>query len=289
MLGAGTMGAPIARNLARAGFDVRVWNRSPAKAEAVAADGATHAPTPAAAVTDADVVITMLADGPAVESVLTGADGALGALPPDAVWVQMSTVGAAWTDRLSGLADQHGVAFVDAPVSGSSVPAQRGELLILAAGAGSVRPRLEPIFDVLGRQTLWLDRVGDGSRLKLALNNWLAVLVEGMAETIALSQAIGLDPHLFVDTIADLPLGSAFAVMKANAMLDADFAPGFPLRLGAKDAALAAEAARDNGVQLPLTDALLRRWQQAIDLGHGEDDVAAAVTTSAPTPPADSS
>jgi 3-hydroxyisobutyrate dehydrogenase len=283
VLGTGTMGAPIARNLLHAGMEVQVWNRSPVKAEELAADGALVAPSPAAAVAEVDVLITMLTDGAAVEHVMTGPDGALSALGPDAVWIQMSTVGVEWTDRLATLAARHRVTFVDAPVSGSSQPAENGQLVILASGAGSARSRLEPVFKVLGRQTLWLERVGDGSRLKLALNNWLAVLVEGMAETLTLSNALGLDPHLFVATVAGGPLASAYAIDKATAMMEADFAPGFPLQHAAKDAALAADAARSHGVELPLTAALLGRWQRAIASGHGQDDLASAVTVSADT------
>jgi len=281
VLGTGTMGAPMARNLCRAGLAVRVWNRDPAKAEALAADGALHAPSPAAAADGVDVLITMLSDGVAVEQVMTGPDGALATLAPDAVWVQMSTVGVDWSDRLAGLAARHGVTFVDAPVSGSSQPAEEGQLLILASGAGPARARLEPIFDVLGRKTLWLERAGDGSRLKLALNNWLAVLVEGMAETITFSDALGLDPHLFVTTVAGLPLASPYATDKANAMLAARFTPGFPLAHAAKDAALAATAAHDHGLELPLTEALLARWGQAMAAGHGHDDVSSAITAMA--------
>ena len=137
---------------------------------------------------------------------------------------------------------------------------------------------------MLGRQTLWLDRVGDGSRLKLALNNWLSVLVEGMAETLTLASALGLDPHLFVTTIAGGPMASRSTPRtKAIAMLDADFIPGFPLQHAAKDAALAAEAAHRRGVQLPLTVALLDRWDQAIASGHGHDDVASTITATAAT------
>jgi 3-hydroxyisobutyrate dehydrogenase len=190
----------------------------------------------------------------------------------------MSTVGVDWSDRLAALAAGRAVAFVDAPVSGSSRPAQEGQLLILASGAGPARMRLEPIFGVLGRQTLWLPRVGDGSRLKLALNNWLAVLVEGMAETLTLSDALGLDPRLFLTTVAGGPLGSPYATDKANAMLDAQFAPGFPLEHAAKDAALAATAAHDQGLRLPLTEALLGSWKRAVASGHGHDDVASAIT-----------
>jgi 3-hydroxyisobutyrate dehydrogenase len=280
VLGTGTMGGPIARNLLRAGFAVRAWNRTPAKAEALVDDGASYAPQPAVAAEGVDVLITMLADGAAVEQVMAGQAGALPVLPAGAVWIQMSTIGIEWTERLATLAAQWGGTFVDAPVSGSSEPAERGELVILASGAGAVRSRVEPIFDVIGRQTLWLDRVGDGSRLKLVLNNWLAVLVEGTAETLALSATLRLDPHLFVDTLADGPLGSAYAVTKGHAMLDARFQPGFPLRHAAKDATLAWNAAQRGGLDLPLTAALLRRWQDAIALGHGGDDVASAVTAS---------
>jgi 3-hydroxyisobutyrate dehydrogenase len=278
VLGTGTMGAPMARNLLRAGYAVQVWNRTPAKAEALVANGAVHAPRPAAAAAGADVLITMLADGAAVEQAMTGPAGALPALSPGAVWIQMSTIGVEWTQKLAAQAALQGVTFVDAPVSGSSEPAETGRLVILASGAEPVRGRVEPIFDVLGRQTLWLEHIGDGSRLKLALNNWLAVLVEGMAETLTLTATLGLDPHLFVRAITDGPLASPYAVAKANAMLDAQFRPGFPLRHAAKDAMLARDAAQLHGLGLTLTAALLRRWQEAIAKGHGDDDVASAVT-----------
>ncbi|MDT5120488.1 MAG: 3-hydroxyisobutyrate dehydrogenase [Mycobacterium sp.] len=281
VLGTGTMGAPMARNLLHAGFGVRVWNRTMAKAAALAADGAHPASDPAEAATGADVLITMLTDGATVEGVMTGPDGALSMLRSNAMWIQMSTVGVEWTDQFADLADRHGVAFVDAPVSGSSEPAGRGELEILAAGALEVRPRVQPIFDVLGRRTVWLDHVGDGSRLKLALNNWLVVLVEAMSETLTFSQALGLEPHLFLETIAGGPLASAYAMTKGTAMLDEDFVPGFPLRHAVKDAELATSAARRHGAELALTDALLPRWREAVVEGHGDEDVAAAVTQSA--------
>jgi 3-hydroxyisobutyrate dehydrogenase len=282
VLGTGAMGAPMARNLLHAGFPVRVWNRTPAKAALVGID-ARRALTPGEAVAGADVLITMLADGAAVEQVMSGPKGALAMLPAGATWIQMSTVGAEWTDRLAGLVARHDVAFVDAPVSGSSGVAEKGELIILAAGATTVRRRVEPIFDVLGSQTLWLQNPGDGSRLKLALNNWLAVLVEGMVETLTLSEALGIDPHLLLDAIGDGPMASDYALTKGAAMLDRTFVPGFPLRHAAKDAELALSAAHRHGVELPLTSALLPRWYEAIAADHGGDDVASAVTAAATT------
>jgi 3-hydroxyisobutyrate dehydrogenase len=280
VLGTGTMGAPIARSLLHAGFPVRVWNRTVAKA-AVVGVGARRTSTPGEAAAGADVLITMLADGAAVEQVMTGPTGALSMLGAGTIWIQMSTVGTEWTDRLAGLAARHDVAFVDAPVSGSSAAAETGELIILASGATTARARVQPLFDVLGRQTLWLERTGDGSRLKLALNNWLAVLVEGMVETLTLSEALGLDPYLLLEAISDGPMASDYALAKGVAMVNAEFIPGFPLRHATKDAELALSAAHRHGVELPLTSALLPRWHQALAGDHGGDDVASAVTAAA--------
>jgi 3-hydroxyisobutyrate dehydrogenase len=280
VLGTGTMGAPIARNLLHAGYNVQVWNRTISKAAVVGVE-ARRASTPGDAAAGADVLITMLADGPAVEQVMTGPTGALSMLAAGAIWIQMSTIGAEWTDRFADLVARHDVAFVDAPVSGSSAAAAEGELIILASGATPVRPRLEPIFEVLGHQTLWLQRAGDGSRLKLALNNWLAVLVEGMVETLTLSEALGIDPHLLLEAIGDGPMASDYALAKGAAMLNGEFVPGFPLRHATKDAELALSAAHRHGVELPLTSALLPRWHEAIAGDHGDDDVASAVTAAA--------
>jgi 3-hydroxyisobutyrate dehydrogenase len=285
VLGTGTMGAPIARDLLRAGFDVRVWNRSPDRAAPLVADGAYLASHPAEAVTGADVVITMLTDGAAVDSVMSGQMGALRAVDRRAVWVQMSTVGAQWTAHLAELAGWYGVSFVDAPVSGSSQPAAEGQLLILAAGAEAERTRLEPIFGVLGRQTVWLDRVGDGSRLKLAINNWMCVLVEGMAETLALTEGLGLDPELLLHTIAGGPLAPIYAMAKADMMIGGNFVPGFPLRHAVKDAELASQAAQLHGLRLPLTNAVISKWREAISRGHADDDIASVVTAARHLPP----
>jgi 3-hydroxyisobutyrate dehydrogenase len=283
VLGTGTMGAPISRSLLRAGYELRVWNRTGARTAGLVADGARPAETPAHAASGTDVLITMLTDGAAVEQVMTGSTGALAMLASDAIWIQMSTVGVEWSDRLADLAAKHGVEFVDAPVSGSSGAAEAGELVILASGGEMVRPMVEPIFDVLGGHTLWLEHAGDGSRLKLALNNWLVVLVEGMVETLTLSEALGVDPHIFLEAVADGPMASAYALAKGSAMLDEQFVPGFPLRHATKDAELALAAAHRHGMELPLTSALLPRWLQAIAADHGDDDIASAICAAAIT------
>jgi 3-hydroxyisobutyrate dehydrogenase len=285
VLGTGSMGAPIARNLLAAGFAVSVWNRTAARAAPLSDDGAHLASSPAEAAKNADVVLTMLADGAAVEEAMSGSGGALEAMKPGAVWIQMATVGVAWTGRLSGLAGERGVELVDAPVSGSDGPAWEGKLIVLASGPDELRTRVQPIFDAIGRQTLWLGPTGQGTRMKLVLNNWLVTQVEAVAETVALSEALGLDPDGFPDAIDGAPLGSPYAVTKARAMISGDYTPGFALRLAFKDARLALDAAEELGLELPLTAALTPRWQEAIADGHANDDVSSVFAESAPPAP----
>lgn len=278
VLGTGAMGAPIARNLAGAGFPVRVWNRTPERAHALAGDGISPTTSPAEAVAPADVVLTMLADGDAVMEAMTGPDGAAAGLRPQSVWVQMSTVGLDWIERLGAVAVEHDLQFVDSPVSGSVGPASDGTLLVLASGPDASRARVERVLDTIGQRTLWLGPAGNGTRLKLAINNWLAILLEGVAETLAFSEGLGLDPRQFTDAIADGPLASPFAITKAEAMIEADFSPTFALRLAVKDVRLALDAAGDQGLELPLTAALLSRWDEAVADGHGDDDIASVFT-----------
>jgi 3-hydroxyisobutyrate dehydrogenase len=278
VLGTGMMGAPIARNLLAAGFPVTVWNRTRSRALPLIEAGAAFAESPLAAASGAKVVLTMLTDGPATAETFDGKDGAAGSLGPESIWIQMGTVGLEWTERLSERAAKHDVTFVDAPVSGSTGPAQQGQLVILASGPESARPRVQPVFDAIGRDTFWLGRAGNGSRMKLVLNNWLAASTEALAETVALSDGLGLDPDDFIDVFSDTPLASPYAVAKAKAMVEGDFAPGFPLRHAFKDTLLALEAAHELGVELPLTEALEGRWRGAISRGHGDQDLSTIIT-----------
>jgi 3-hydroxyisobutyrate dehydrogenase len=274
VLGTGRMGAPIARNLLAAGFPVTVWNREPKAAAPLTDVGAALAYSPAAAVDGADVVITMVTNGDAVAQTMTGSTGALVTLRPGSVWIQMGTIGVEWTQRFATLAASRDVEFVDAPVSGSDGPAREGSLIVLASGPEEIQAPLQPIFDAIGRKTIWLGPAGNGSRLKLVLNNWLAAEIEGMAETIALTQALGLDPDLFLEAIDGQPLGSPYAVAKGRAMIAGEYEPGFALRLGLKDVGLALDAARENDLDLPITAAVAQRFRQAVADGHADEDVA---------------
>jgi 3-hydroxyisobutyrate dehydrogenase len=277
VLGTGIMGSAMARNLARAGNEVRAWNRTGAKAEPLAADGVTVCDTAAEAVEGVDVVITMLADGPAVEAAMEPIADRLG----DAVWSQMATVGAEAIERLAALAARAGATMVDAPVLGTKEPAEAGKLTVLASGPAAGRERCRPLYDVLGSRTVELgDEIGTASRMKLVLNSWLLALVEGLAESILLAEGLGLDARAFLDIIAGGPLDVPYAHVKGPMMIERSYPPSFPLRLARKDAVLAIDAAAGAGLELPLLDVVEQRMRAAMDAGHDAEDIAAVMATS---------
>jgi 3-hydroxyisobutyrate dehydrogenase len=281
VLGAGgTMGLPMTHNLARVGFIVRAWNRSPEKAQSLAEDGVELCPTPADAARGATVIVTMLSDADAVLDVMQGDDGALAGATEGAIWLQMSTIGIEGTRRCADLAERHGLRFVDAPVLGTKQPAEQGELVVLASGPEDLHERLAPIFDVVGKRTLWVGEAGAGTRLKIAVNTWILSIVEGAAETLALAEGLGLDPSLVLEAVAGGPLDLPYLRMKGNAMINRSFEPAFKLALAAKDAALVEEAAAEHGLDLPLVKAIRRRLDEGVP-EHGDKDMSATFLTSA--------
>ncbi len=189
VLGAGgTMGAGMARNIARAGIELIAWNRSREKAEPLTEDGARVCDTAAEAAAAADVIVTMLSDADAVLAAMGGEHGGLAGARAGNVWVQMSTIGEQGTARCIELAREHEIEFVDAPVLGTKQPAAEGQLVVMASGKRELRERLQPVFDAVGRRTMWVGEAGAGSRLKLVTNAWLVSVVEGVAETVALAR-----------------------------------------------------------------------------------------------------
>jgi 3-hydroxyisobutyrate dehydrogenase len=282
LLGTGIMGAPMARNLAAAGMSVRAWNRTRERAEPLAADGVEIAGSPGEAVTGADVVITMLADTDAVLAATEGADGALAAMGEDAVWAQMSTVGVVGTDRLIALARERGVGFVDAPVLGTKAPAEQGKLVVLASGAAAELDRCAPAFEAVGARTMRVGDAGAGTRLKLVVNSWILAMVENVGETVALAQALGLDPHLWLEAMEGGAMDAPYAHSKTQAILEGNLEPSFRLALARKDIGLVQEAAVSAGLDLALPPTVAERFDRAITLGHGDEDMCAAYFASAP-------
>jgi 3-hydroxyisobutyrate dehydrogenase len=262
-LGTGIMGAPMARHVAQTGNEVVAWNRTRSKAERI--EGVQVADSPAEAVDGADVVVTMLSDGAAVEDVIgavtSGSD-------PDVIWWQASTVGLEATERLKGL----GPTYVDAPVLGTRQPAEEGKLTVLAAGPQDALDRLAPLFDAVGSKTIRFDKVGDATRAKLVMNHWVLALTAATAETIALARALDVDPKLFLEGIAGGPLDSAYAQMKGALILeDRTGEASFPLRLAHKDARLIVES----GAAGELAPAVQRAFSRANEAGLGDHDMAA--------------
>lgn len=285
VLGAGgIMGLAIARNLARAGYGVQAWNRTKARALALEGDGATVHDTAAGAVAGADVIVTMLTDGDATRAVMAGESGALAQAAPGTVWLQMATIGAPATAQCIALAQQRGVGFVDAPVAGTKQPAIDGTLTILASGDDALRAVADPVFDVLGARTVWAGAAGRGTDLKLVINSWLVAVVEGVAESFALAEGIGIDPRLMLDALAGGPLDPGFLRVKGAMILDREFPTNFSLSNGAKDARLAAEVAAARGLDLPVLRAIADRMTAGAER-YGDEDIAATWRLSAPPQP----
>jgi len=243
-----------------------VWNRTRSKAEETGL-AVLDAPT----AEGADVLITMLADGDAVDAVMDGVT-----LSDDQIWWQSSTIGVAATERLAARG-----AFVDGPVLGTREPAEKGALTVLASGPG--RDRLGPVFDPVSAKVIDMgDEIGAATRMKLVLNAWVVALTEGVAESIALAEGLGLDPAQFLEIIDGGPMGPAYAKLKGTMMIERRFEPSFPLALAAKDAGLVDDAARAAGLDLPLPRAIRDQMAKAVAAGHGDEDMAATIWAARP-------
>ena len=272
LLGTGTMGAGMARNIAAAGIPLRVWNRTVEKARPLAEVGATVAETAADAVRGADVVLTMLFDTESVEATITEARDALG---EGTVWLQQSTVGVEGTERLAKLADELRLVYVDAPVLGTKKPAEDGALVVLASGPDSARETVQPILDAIGSTTTWLGEAGQGTRLKLVANSWVLTVVEGIAEALTLAKALGVEPQRFLDVVKGGAMDAPYVQLKGRAMLDGDFAPSFGLDGAAKDAGLIVDAARAAGADVAVIEAVQHHFARALSEGYGDKDLSA--------------
>jgi 3-hydroxyisobutyrate dehydrogenase len=275
VLGAGIMGSAMARNLAAAGLTTRVWDRDASATGPLADAGVAVAASARDAVRDAGVVVTMLPTAAAVESVIF--DGGLAdAFADGSVWAQMGTIGVEATKRIADrlAAQRPGVMFVDAPVSGSKGPAEQGQLLILASGPAAAAGAVRPVFDAVGRKTVWLGEAGRGSQVKLVVNAYLSILVEGVAETMELADRLGIGHQQLAEVIEGGPLDAPLADAKFHKMDSGDFAAEFPLEWALKDVDLVIGAA--GGQPPPMLAALSGQWHAAVAAGYGREDISAA-------------
>jgi 3-hydroxyisobutyrate dehydrogenase len=274
VLGTGIMGSGMARSLLRSGLEVTVWNRHPGRSAPLAADGADVAGSAPEAVTNADVIITMLWDGNSVADVMADA---LPAAPDGVLWAQTSTVSLHdASDLLPSLADGCGARYVDAPVLGTRQPAEEGRLTVLAAAPEPLRGPVTPVFGAIGARTVWVgEQPGDGTRLKLVANSWVATIVAATAQSIALAQGLGVDPRVFLDMMKGGAVDAPYLHIKGEAIIAGQFAPSFALEGAVKDAGLIAAAMRESGTDAALMEAVAAQYRKAAGAGHGEEDMAA--------------
>jgi 3-hydroxyisobutyrate dehydrogenase len=275
-IGLGLMGRPMALNLLKAGYAVTVWNRTRSRADALAADGATVAATPRETAAGADVLFMIVSDPPAVESVLWGADGALAGLRKGAVLVDSSTVSPDLARRSAAACAERGVEYLDAPVTGGTWGAEKGELVFMVGGAAATLARVEPLLGAMGKRWFLLGPNGAGQTIKLAMNLILALEVEAFAEALAIVRAAGLEGQRLVEVMQSSMGRAPVLDIKAPVMLSGDYKASFPLRLMYKDVALALDLAGELKINLP-AGAAARDTYGAVRRASSDDPDYAAV------------
>jgi 3-hydroxyisobutyrate dehydrogenase len=277
VLGLGIMGGGMAAQLLDKGFEVSVWNRDPKKAEALKASGALVAATPAEAVEGGELVVAMLADDDASRTVWLGENGALAAMAPGAVAMESSTLTLDWTRELAATAAQRGVAFLDAPVTGSKVQAHSGALRFLVGGETAALDRVRPVLLAMGNVVEHLGPSGSGAVFKLANNFLCGVQVASMAEAIAMVEANGMDARRVAALLVDGAPGSPLATAVSRRMVERDYAPNFTPGLMAKDLAYAARAFAEVGLEVKSAAAAHERFETAAKNGFAEQDIATVI------------
>ena len=269
VIGAGALGQAITARLVETGHEVLIWDRhGDTAADAARQTGATAVESVRDAVAGAQAVLTVLTDGDVVADVITDH---LDAFLDSAVWVQVSTVGPASARRLAQLADEHGVAFLDAPVSGSTQPARNGELVWLVSGQSDALDRVRPVLEHLGSDVQHVGEQQQGSAVKLAVNAWMTAATVAMSDVLGLCDDLGVEPDTFITAIQAGPLAMPYVLQKIEMMRAGTYPAGFATHLALKDLDLAAQSATPS----PLLTLLTQRLQSAIAAGHGDDDLAA--------------
>src|SRR3984957_19774617 len=272
--GLGIMGEAMATNLVKAGHEVTVWNRTPGKL----VEGAAVAPTPAAAAQGADGVWMCVSDTDAVESVLFGADGVQASLTQGMIIADSSTISPAATVKFAERVKEKGVAWVDAPMTGSKIGARDGTLVFIVGGDEAPIERLKPLFAAMGKKIFRMGETGKGQATKLAMNLQIAMIFEGFAEALTLATKLGVDPQQMIHLIEATMVKSGVVEYKAPFVMSRDFTPNFPLRLMHKDIKLALEAAKESRVKLPGLETVEEIYEMATEDGHKDLDYAATLT-----------
>lgn len=277
VLGLGIMGAGMARQLVAKKFDVTVWNRDMTKTAALESAGARVAGTPALAAAGADVVLAMLAHDDASRSVWLADHGALAAMHRHAVAIESSTLTVDWIRELAAAAEDRGIGFLDAPVTGSKAQAESGALSFLVGGGAELLERVRPALAAMGGNITRLGGTGSGAMLKLINNFLCGVQVASLAEAIAMAERSGLDVRQAATVLAGGSPGSPLVKMVSQRMLDRAYEPNFYIPLMAKDLSYARQAFARAGIELASADAARTHFVDAERAGLGQKDIAAIV------------
>lgn len=276
-LGLGLMGGRMAANLVKAGFGVRAWNRTPARLEAIRSSGAVVVDSPAEAAAGADAAITMLGDPASVRDVAQGAGGLIEALAPGSIYVDMTTVDPATSRGLDCACRARGLAFVDAPVTGSKTAAANGDLVLMVGGDADVVARLGPVFAPMAKRVVHLGPVGAGSMMKLVNNLAIAGAMAALFEALTLGRRAGLDDAKMLEVLTHSALASPLLALKGDAVRRRDFEPHFAFKHMAKDIRLARAESIRLGAPRAMSDMLDAFFAAGLDQGLGEEDFAALI------------
>jgi 3-hydroxyisobutyrate dehydrogenase len=272
-LGLGIMGGPMAANLVKAGHEVTVWNRTPGKT----VEGARIASTPAEAAKGCEVVWTCVSDTKAVEQVLFGDNGVSSVLKPGMIVADSSTILPSASKEFAARIKKAGAEFVDAPVTGSKLGAQSGQLVFIVGGEAAIVEKLKPLLSAMGKQTIHIGENGLGESAKIGMNLMIALIFEGFAEALTLTKKLGVDPAKFLELVGASMVRSGVTDMKGPLIQKRDFSPHFPLRLMHKDIKLMLEAGAGSGTELPGLKQVEKIYAESANAGQGDLDYAATV------------
>jgi 3-hydroxyisobutyrate dehydrogenase-like beta-hydroxyacid dehydrogenase len=272
-LGLGIMGSAMAANLAKAGHEVTVWNRTPGRQ----VEGARTAATPAEAAQGVEVVWLCVSDTAAVESVLFGENGAEQSMTEGTIVADSSTISPSATRKFAERLATRGVQYVDSPMTGSKTGAESGTLLFIVGGEEPIIEKLKPLYAAMGKKIFRMGEVGKGQSTKLVMNLQIALIYEGFAEALTLGAKLGVNTELLMPLVQASMVRSGVVEYKAPFVLGRDFSANFPLRLMSKDIGLALEAAKESRVKLPGLETVGEIYEMAIEDGHADLDYAATL------------
>jgi 2-hydroxy-3-oxopropionate reductase len=278
-IGLGLMGGPMAKNLAKAGFPLVVWNRTREKAEELVRESTgldvKAGANPRETAEKADFLITIVSDPPALEEVLWGQNGAIEGLRRGATYVDSSTVSPDLVRKIGTVCAQRGVGFLDAPVTGGTWGAEKGELVFMVGGEQDILERAKPVLETLGKRIFLLGPTGAGQTVKLAMNLILALQVDALAEALALVNTEGVPGERLIEVLQSSMARAGVLDVKAPFMLKNEFPPSFPLRLMHKDMRLALELAKRHGLNLPAAAACYLTYDAVKKSSTDDPDYAA--------------